>query len=559
MTALIGAAPLRKLLRLKLRGVLRRTGRRLRTPAGAVFALLGTGFVVVWLTSLGVAFRVGKGTALDPDLALPVSRLGVAILFMMSVAGTVAHRGLYLPAQEIERLFAAPLSRADLVRHRLHVLLAQSLVGGLFVALVAAARLPHPGAAAIGALLAVMTIAIAGQTASVVLGAFERRLPLAVVRGLARALSIGLLATVVGLYAFMDELPSDVRGSFEGLVTHPALAIATAPFEPWARLMNAGSPAATGSWLLVCVALLVGVFELTARLPFDFREMALATSADVAARLRRMSRGGGASSQRVSAAGRLRRVPWLFGRGPGGAIAWRKTASMVRRARATIGFSLFLLTVLVIAATAIVRAGEESGLLVGAVLITVLGTFYLCSGLRYDFREELERMDVIKAWPLAPWRLFAAMLLPEATLIALLVAAALTAYGLTSGGIGTATLAVGAFVPPFVWTWLALDNAIFLLWPVRFVPGQEGALQNMGRAAVVVLVRLVVLGALGGLGVAIGVGVSMLVAGPLGGEAGTALASAYVTAWLWLAVAGYAAAHVGGRVLARFEPGAVTN
>ena len=62
-------------------------------------------------------------------------------------------------------------------------------------------------------------------------------------------------------------------------------------------------------------------FEITARLRVDFREASIQTSSDIAVRLKRMGRGGfgqGAVPQFAAA----RRVPWLFGRGPGGAIAW---------------------------------------------------------------------------------------------------------------------------------------------------------------------------------------------------------------------------------------------
>ncbi|QDU66813.1 putative ABC exporter domain-containing protein [Engelhardtia mirabilis] len=559
MTAILGAPALRRLLGLKARGMLRRAGRRLRTPSGAVFALLGLGFVVMWLTSIGVAFQVRGDRGLEPRLAVPVARLSVTVLFLLSVSGTIAHRGLYLPAQEIERLFAAPVSRADLVRHRLHILMGQSLVGGLIVALIASVRLPHSLWAAVGALLFVMTIAIAGQTASILLGALERRLPVKALRLAARIFSLALLSAAVGVYVFIDKLPSDLQTSFEAVVTHDAARIVSAPFEPWAQLMNAASLASAAPWLILCLVVLLGLFELTARLPFDFRELALANSADVAARMRRLQRGGGASAHKISSAGGLRRVPWLFGRGPVGAIAWRKTASMLRRARATLGFSAFLLTVLVIAAVAVGDGGERSTRIAGAVLVGVLGTFYLCSGLRFDFREELERMDVLKAWPLASWRLFAAMLLPEAALITAMVGLGLVAHGLATGGVDPVGWVVLAFIPPFVATWLALDNAIFLLWPVRFAPGQEGALQNMGRAAVVVLLRLVVLAVLGAIGVGIGLGL-VWVAGSLADASPTVAAVVGLFGgWTWLVVGCWGAIALGGEVLTRFEPDSITN
>jgi hypothetical protein len=45
--------------------------------------------------------------------------------------------------------------------------------------------------------------------------------------------------------------------------------------------------------------------------------------------------------------------------------------------------------------------------------------------------------------------------------------------------------------PLVVLTWVALDNAVFLFSPVRYTPGEEGALQNMGRSMLLMVLRLV--------------------------------------------------------------------
>ena len=46
------------------------------------------------------------------------------------------------------------------------------------------------------------------------------------------------------------------------------------------------------------------------------------------------------------------------------------------------------------------------------------------AGLRFDFREELDRMATLRAWPLAPWRIFLFVVLPQAMLVSILVAIA---------------------------------------------------------------------------------------------------------------------------------------
>lgn len=557
MTAFIGDPALRQLQRMKLRGTLRRTGRRLRTPAGALFALIGMGFLVLWIGSLSIAFHRRDQVSISPEQILPLARAALGALFLMTVLGTVAHRGLYLPAQEIERLFAAPLGRSDLIRYRLSALLARSLIGGLIIAFVASMRLRLGWTAGVGALLATLTMAIAGQTVALLLGSIERRLPIGAIRLVARLLTIALAMGVVGLFLSIDALPRDLQALLKTVVESPVMRALTLPFEPWAQLIAAGELSSAWPWLLLCTAALGLLFELTARIPVDFREMALATSADVAQRLRRLQRGAGAASDKVSSSGGLRPVPWLFGRSPLGAIAWHKTASMLRRARATLGFTVFLMSVLLIVGVTISRDRNPEADLVAVVMIVLLGTLYLCSGLRFDFREELDRMDVIKAWPLSATRLFGAVLAPQAVLVVFFVGVVVVLHAILTDGPRLITLGILAFVPPFTVLWLALDNAIFLLWPVRFVAGQEGALQNMGRAAVVMLLRLVVVGVLVGLGSGFGFGAAYLVDLYFDGSVKQTTVAGGVVGWVWLAFCAASMLRVGGWILARFEPGSL--
>lgn len=181
---------------------------------------------------------------------------------------------------------------------------------------------------------------------------------------------------------------------------------------------------------------------------------------------------------------------------------------------------------------------------VGSWLIAGLGTLYLASGLRFDFREEAERLERIKSWPLAAHQTFLAVLLPQASLVVLLLALGTSVHA-TWIGVPVADLwPVFATLPLLVWIWLALDNALFLVWPVRVAPGQDGALQNMGRAGLLMVVRMALVTALGALAGGVGWGVRS----GLGEAAGWA-ASASV-----LAIAGWGLLRAGGAALARFDP-----
>ena len=110
---------------------------------------------------------------------------------------------------------------------------------------------------------------------------------------------------------------------------------------------------------------------------------------------------------------------------------------------------------------------------------------------------DLEQMDVIKSWPLGPARVFLATLLPEVLLVSLLIAAAIAARSLIMGSWHPALLAILALQPFLALTWVILDNAVYLYAPVRYQPGQEGALHHSGRTLVMMLLRLLVLAAVG--------------------------------------------------------------
>ncbi len=487
---------LRLLIRRKLRGTLRKQLRRMRRPSGWLFGLLGLGLIGVWLFALAVPMTMAHGVDSEPARLRVAVQAGCLLLSVLTLAGAFAHRGLYLPREEIELLFASPLSRADIVRYRLVVGLGRASFGALVLALISIRHMPAPALAVLGVFVAAQTLPLLGQGLSILLGDAENRLSARLARFPVRWLQIaaGLLVVL-----FIAGLAADWRGLFRRLdlplgrgtlLEQPWLEWISAPFLPWARTITARSFGEFAPWFALCVAVWIGLFALVARLPIDYRELSLATSADVARRLRRRRRGGGgASATEVASRSAGRRVPWVFGHGPAGAIAWRKSCSILRKARGTILTSLLIVGGLTIASLAIDRGGSTGGL-PGALLIAGVGTLYLCAGLRFDFREDLEAMESLKSWPVPGWKAFVATLLPEVGLVSALLAAAILARGAALGSLEPEVLLVIVFVPVVVLLWVAIDNAVYLYLPVRFTPGMEGALHHTGRAMALMFLRL---------------------------------------------------------------------
>ncbi len=557
-----GIGPLFLLLRLKWRGTWRRQFRRLRTAKGLVLTILGVALFGLWFGSLALSlFRVGSAGEPDPAVLEPRVRVAGLVLLALSFSSALSHRGLFLPRDEIERLFSAPVSRAQLVRYRLLSSGLRGLLGSLIVALAAMRRMPEPLLAFVGIMLGMQTLPVLHQLIAILLGGLEKRLADKLRRVgtflvIALLLACGTLVFLVATERGPEDLPL-VGSLFAALAEGtqdpldlPAIRALGAPLAPWSRMIVAGSWAEFAPWFLASLALWIGLFELTARLPLDFRELSLETSAAVAARIRRARRGGGAAAARISGRTAGWRVPWIFGHNPAGAVAWRKLAAIVRKAKGTFWVSSAVLLLLTALSTMVAGSGEEEGAL---VVIAGFGTLYLCAGLRFDFRDDLERMEVIKAWPVAPRRLFLAMLAPEACLVSALLIGAVLLRTALAGTVSPYLPAVLLLQPLIVFAWVAVDNAVFLVAPTRMVPGQEGTLQNAGRGLILIFARAIVL-----------FGIALAAGGPawlawwisddvLGWSRPAATGATFLVLWSMTAAADAALVIAGGEALRRFD------
>ena len=556
-----GDPALRLLARLKLRGLVRKRLRRLRRPASAVFAILGLVLVGSWLGMM-ILQRGSSGAGLSA-VELPVAvRSGALVLVIMTAFSALSHRGLYLPQAEIELLLAAPVSRSDLVRYRILSSLGRMLFGGVFIGVLVGRAMPHPLFGFLGAFTATLFMPLLGQGISLLAGSAENRLTARLAKLPLRWINLLLLLVIVvvaaavatdgGLGAGLRSL--GVRGSPRDLLTHPAVVAVGLPFHPWAQMMIAPDAATFAGWFALNAVLWVLLFELVARVPVDFRELSLETSADVARRLNRYRRGGaGVSSWRVSERAARRRIPWLFGRGPFGAIAWRKSCSILRKARGTLLTGAAIVGLLTFVSTFLDSMGPRAPTaVVGPILIAFVGTIYLCGGLRFDFREDLDQMETIKSWPMKPWRVFLATLLPEVCLVSIFIAGGIGLRLALTGEAHPAQVVIVTGVPLIVLLWTAIDNAVFLYAPIRYTPGQEGALHHTGRALTLMLLRVVFLALiLAGLVGAMAASLLVEMAFDLSGVAVRGVGFVLVLLALGGEIAGLL--WVGGRMFRRFD------
>jgi ABC-2 type transport system permease protein len=549
------------LSRLKWRGWWRRIGRRLRTPGGALFGLLGLALTGAWVWSIlwrGSHVRVAE---VLPEDALAVARGTLAMLGVVCFAGAFGHRGLHLPQDEIERMLSAPLTRRQLIRYRLLSAMLRSSVLALALGLILAPRMPVGGFGMAGAMLAVLTLPLLSQGAAILMGDAENRLgrlaarvPKIVTGGVMVLLAYGLIMVML-----MDGLvPRDLaevgppRDLVLQVARHPIVVWLSLPAAPWAGAMAAPDLAHFVPWFLAALAASVLMFEVVARLPIDFRELSLATSADVARRLARAHSGRGpVGGSEVPDRAKGRRVAWLFGRSPSGAVAWIQLVALRRKARGALLFALMTTGFTLVLTTTVLREPFE-----GAFFLAIFGVIYLASGMRFDFRGNLDGLEEMRAWPVTPRRVFLATILPQALFVSGLMSVAqvvrLAVLGAWEPGVGL----VIAATPVVTVFWLAVDNAIFLLAPVRFEPGQSAAMHHAGRQMVLALIKMLLLGlsaAVAGLAGYAAYGAFL----GLGAPTGPATAAGVVAGTIMALLMVGAAVILGGWALRRFDVASV--
>jgi hypothetical protein len=556
---------LRLLVRLKLKAALRAQWRRMRRPSSWIFAILGFLLVVFWLASVFVSGAFRSSFDIGHEAAVFAVQIALFVLCLMTAFGAFNHRGLYLPKEEIELAFSGPIARSDLVRYRLLVNLLRSVFAGAFFGLGAMRRLSSGGFTFAGVMLTMLTLPILGQALSLLLGDAENRfariakkLPLrlvSIVLGVTVGLGVAALFfdTRIARHWFQNgaiERAMDSTTSGEGIV--PALLW---PFKPWALMITARSAPEFWPWFVLCAAIACAAFEATARIPIDFRELSLATSADIAKRLRRIRRGGmGIGSTSVSKETLTWRVPWIFGRGSFGAIAWLKLAAILRKARGMLLVSALIVGFVTLLITTTVHdATEHEAALLGPVLITVVGTVYLAVALRLDFRNDLEQMEIVKAFPARPSMVFLATILPQTVLVSVLLAAAVLVRAFATSTFPALLVPLIALQPLVTLGWVAIDNVVFLFSPVRYTPGQEGALQQTGRSVLLMIVRFTTLLAalVSAAAPAAAVYVACTQALELSEEASMGIAAAVL--WCGLAIVDGALVLAGGFMLRRFD------
>jgi hypothetical protein len=521
------------LLLLNGKAVVRRAIRGVKSVRGALLLLFTLGLLALMIGPQVVSAIVLSGRpemrqATDAVAPFaPLALLAMTLLFAFTAAGEVAVS--FTPA-EVDLLFAAPFTRRELLLYKLAKTGLALLFLSAFVSLTMLMNFRSWLAGYVGLFLSLgmvqlvsMAAALAGQT--VTESAYTR----------ARKI-IALAVVIVTLAGLADVLRRAEGQDFRQILAHleasPVFRVLLAPFQVFTRTIFADAVfpdlIAWGAGALAIDAVLVIV---VLKLDANYIESAATISQKVYERIRRTRQGGGIAMPVGARAARLRLPPppWLAGAGP---IAWRQALLAMRTSR-----HMMIVTAMVVglcAATVVfspgtARADTRSSALAGiGIGMAFYLTFIFTMQLPWAFRGDVDHIDFLKTLPLHPGMIAAGELAGgvllltgiQVVLFAVLAAAAPASWSLL--------LAAAAFSLPFNLMLMAINNVMFLLYPVRMPTGGTLDVQMMGRMSLFMFVQFLLLIPLLGIPAALG-GAAFFVAG------GSWLAFA-LTAWVVLAL-----------------------
>ena len=278
-------------------------------------------------------------------------------------------------------------------------------------------------------------------------------------------------------------------------------------------------------WAGICFAINAGLVGLVYLLDASYLESAAAASERRYAKLARMRSAGtlgGASVKAGKVRFSLPMLPWLGGAGP---LAWRQLTAATRSYRA--------LTILLIAGAvggigpALATASDDSGAEVLPWMLTGMGLFMslmLSQFFAYDFRADVDRIEVLKTLPVSAWKIVAGQLVTPVVMCSAFQVLLVGLVYVFLGKVGYLLLAVALFAPPLNLLLTGVENGIFLLFPTRLVQTTPGDLSQAGRQVLVMLGKMLALG--------LGAGVPALAGLAAYWIAGRSWIAAGLVAWL---------------------------
>jgi hypothetical protein len=514
------------LARRLLRGRLRSIGRRLKTVRGAL-AIGGSALFVLAFATLQLWRATNARYRMPPPGVHTLRAMVPAIVLVFVLMSAVSERGLYFTAAETGFLFPAPVTRRELLAYNLVTRMGVQLLSGLWLSIFSISYAPLPGAGFAAVMLGFVFIYAAAQALTLGASALESYLSAPVRRLLRTVLIVGLVALVGS--AVVSLVPGQAGTRFRAILQSPVVQVLSFPARPLGELYAARTAGAAVLWALASAALIAATLGLALGFDFAYLERSLVIGRRTQRRLSRLRSANAEPEGAPPSPARWRpRAPRIPLPGRAGPLARRQMTELLRTPRALL-MPLLLAGVWLVAMFGSMHAAEDDA---GTMRISVMAMALLMpiifgNPVAFDFRRDLDRMAFLRSLPLHPFAVAAGQVFPAALCFALFEVLVLAgAQALTHAVPPSWMAAAAAVVVPVAWALAALENLLFLLMPYRVSADGRAGPQFMGKALLVMILKMVTLVVLALIGGAAWLGVRWLLDAP---ALGIALAAAVMT------------------------------
>jgi len=474
-----------KLIFMQTRGFFRRSFRGSGLGRVAFFAV-GAALIGLWLLANVInAVAQRRSEPARVRMIAPLAILGFCLVTLITSAGD---RAIAFTAGEVDQLFPGPFTRRQLLFYKL---LKSTLLAGLTAMILSLVMLRHAQwwfACFVGTYLAVVFVmyfniaaVMVGQTIGV--AAYSRARKFIVALVIIAVFAAGKMFVGSGTTNYSAiELAQQIHAS-------PVGRVVLAPLEPFGNAITATRASELFKWAAYAAFLLVIVLAIVVVLDANYLEAAMAASQRRYEKIRKIR--GGSFLSGVGLGKQPRRhlpvFPWLGGAGP---IAWRQLTNAMRSSR---GLLLLLgsLALLMLAIYRLIPHNPKELLNVGVGAMLWL-TFLLSGMLNFDFRGDVDQMDVLKALPINSVALTLGQLVSPVLVMSMIHIAVLLAMGTIIHNYSAIALAAALILPINLLLFCA-ENLVFLLFPHRPAAASPGDLQILGRKFVFLLMKGLVL------------------------------------------------------------------
>jgi hypothetical protein len=475
------------LIGLQLKGWLRFAKRNASSVRGVIFLLVGLFVSCGWLMSFLMNPSTRESNPEFVERFGPLFLLGGCLISLLLSSG---ERVISFRPAEVDFLFPGPFTRRQLLLYKTTGILASALFQALIFLVVRqwGGRLlcAYLGMVLLLLFFQFFTLALSMLASAVGARAYSRsrKAVLAV---------LGLLVVVAVAHGMRGH--EDPAEALLALEQSSAWQVVRTPLSWFVKAFRADHVwpdfLQYGGLALAVNLLLVGlIFALDA----EYLEASAAASERLYQRLQRLRSGQGvlaASSGSGKARFSLPMPPRWGGVGP---TVWRQCL-VVARSFLPLLLMLLIGGVSIAIALSAGQRDKEGDALVWSIAGILIGfPVFMTQTVLCDFRGDVDRMDVLKALPIAPARLALGQLLAPSLVVSVVQGIVAVIVQIVIGRVEPLLVAVPLLAFPANFVLFGIENLLFLLFPVRMIAASPGDFQTSGRTLVIFFAKFLCLG-----------------------------------------------------------------